>query len=154
MNKSWLPRSCPATACFFKEPVILFNTIFLWLLRDRVMNVIWRNLHIASKTPLNRLSVSTTATSTMPSDNTTSSIINLASYCSLVSIVMYDIVNCARSHIVLRRLHSWGRKGKNTKKEPYPFSLFCGREEIRTYCVCDKQRRDGSDRGRLGVVGQ
>ena len=48
---------------------------------------------------LNRLSASTTTIVTMPNDNTTSSIINLASDYALVSVPIDDIMNCVKSHI-------------------------------------------------------
>ena len=109
INTSWLPQSCPVIALVFFSNRCYFSTLFpLWLPHSKGHNVILSNLHISSKAPLNRLSVSTTTTATIPKYNTAYSINNLASDYALVSVVMNNIINFVKSHILFIRWHtSW-----------------------------------------------
>ena len=108
-NTSWLTRYCPAISCvLFRNNWYFLTLSNLLLQRARGQNGIWRILHIYSKAPWNRLYAYITNTSTMPNNNTTSSINNLASDSDLVSVVIDDTTNCVNSPIVLSRLHpSW-----------------------------------------------
>ena len=92
---------------FVQEPVIFSKLFTLWFPRANGQNFIWRHLHIPSEEPLNRLGVSTNTTNTIPNDNTTSSVNNLASDSYLVSVVMDDIMNCVKSHIAFIKWHNY-----------------------------------------------
>ena len=109
INTSWLPQSCPVIALVLFGNWCYSSTLFpLWLPHSKGHSVIWRNLHIASKAPLNRLSVSTTNTAIIPKYNTASSINNLASDYALVSVDIDDTMNCVKSHMLFIRWHpSW-----------------------------------------------
>ena len=102
INTSRLTRSCPEIACVLLRNQWYFSTLFtLWLTHAKGQNVIWRQLQIHSKAPLDSLSMSTNTTATMLNDNTNSYIINLASDSDLVSVVTDDITNYVNSHIAL-----------------------------------------------------